>query len=54
MGLLEGLITGIFILALLAIYVFIAFILAMFIQLISYRVFKINIYKTLIKRFMEV
>lgn len=54
MGLLEGLITGIFILALLSAYVVIAFILAMFIQLISYRVFKINIYKTLIKRFMEV
>lgn len=54
MGLIEGLITGIFILALLVVYVFLAFTGAMLIQLISYRIFKINIYKTIIKRFMEV
>lgn len=35
-------------------YIVIGFIVLMFIQLISYRVFKFNIYKTVLKKFMEV
>ncbi len=54
MGLLESVITGLFIIILLALYTIIGFIGAMFIQLISYRVFKVNIYKILLKKFMEV
>lgn len=54
MGLIESLITGLFIIAILAIYAIIGFIVLMFIQLISYRIFKVNLYKKLIKKFMEV
>lgn len=54
MGLIESLITGLFIIAILAIYAIIEFIGLMFIQLISYRIFKVNLYKKLIKKFMEV
>lgn len=54
MGLIEGIITGLFIITILALYIFIGFIGAMFIQLISYRVFHFNIYKTVLKKFMEV
>ena len=35
-------------------YAIIGFIGLMFIQLISYRVFKVNLYKKIIKKFMEV
>lgn len=45
----EILITGIFTLILLGIYASLGFIGFMFIQLISYRVFKFNIYKKLMK-----
>lgn len=45
----EILITGIFTLILLGIYASLGFIGFMFIQLISYKVFKFNIYKKLIK-----
>lgn len=54
MGLIGSLITGLFIIAILAIYAIIGFIGLMFIQLISYRIFKVNLYKKLIKKFMEV
>ena len=45
----EILITGIFIILLLGIYASLGFIGFMFIQLISLRVFKFNIYKKLMK-----
>lgn len=45
----EILITGIFTILLLGIYASLGFIGFMFIQLISFRVFKFNIYKKLIK-----
>lgn len=45
----EIIITGIFTILLLGIYTSLGFIGFMFIQLISYRVFKINIYKKLMK-----
>ena len=45
----QILITGIFTILLLGIYVSLGFIGFMFIQLISYRVFKFNIYKKLMK-----
>lgn len=54
MGLIESLITGLFIIGILAIYAIIGFIGLMFIQLISYRVFKVNLYKKIIRKFMEV
>lgn len=54
MGILESIITGLFIIILLALYAIIGFIGLMFIQLISYRVFHFNIYKTVLKKFMEV
>lgn len=54
MGILESIITGLFIITLLALYTIIGFIGLMFIQLISYRVFHFNIYKTVLKKFMEV
>ena len=54
MGLIESLITGLFIITILAIYAIIVFIGLMFIQLISYRVFKFNIYKKILRKFMEV
>lgn len=54
MGLIESIITGLFIITLLALYTIIGFIGLMFIQLISYRVFKFNIYKTILRKFMEV
>lgn len=50
----ESIITGLFIITILALYTIIGFIGAMFIQLISYRVFKFNIYRTVLKKFMEV
>lgn len=49
MQIFESLITIIFTMGLLIFYIFIGFIGAMLIQLISYRVFKFNIYKKLIK-----
>lgn len=49
MEILEFLITTIFTLGLLMFYLFIGFIGAMLIQLISYRIFKINIYKKIMK-----
>lgn len=45
MGLIESLITGLFIIVILAIYAIIGFTGLMLIQLISYRVFKVNLYK---------
>jgi hypothetical protein len=54
MGLIESIITGLFIIILLALYTIIGFIGLMFIQLISYRVFKFNIYKKIFRKFMEV
>ncbi len=45
----EIIITGLFTIILLGIYVFLGFIGAIFIQLISYRIFKFNIYKKLVK-----
>lgn len=54
MGLIESIITGLFIITILALYTIIGFIGLMFIQLISYRVFKFNIYKTILRKFMEV
>lgn len=50
----ESIITGLSIITILALYTIIGFIATMFIQLISYRVFKFNIYKTVLKKFMEV
>lgn len=49
MEILEFLITAIFTLGLLFFYLFIGIIGFMFIQLISYRVFKFNLYKKLMK-----
>ena len=54
MGLIESIITGLFIITILALYTIIGFIGLMFIQLVSYRVFKFNIYKTILRKFMEV
>lgn len=54
MGLMESIITGLFIITLLALYTIIGFIGLMFIQLVSYRVFKFNIYKKILRKFMEV
>ena len=54
MGLIGSLITGLFIIAILAIYAIIGMIGLMRIQLISYRVFKVNLYKKLVRKFMEV
>lgn len=54
MGLIESLITGLFIIVILAIYAIIGFIGLMFIQLVSYRVFKFNIYKKILRKFLEV
>lgn len=54
MGILESIITGLFIIILLALYAIIGFIGLMFIQLVSYRVFKFNIYKKILRKFMEV
>lgn len=45
----EMIITGLFTIILLGIYASLGFIGAMFIQLISYRVFKFNIYKRIVK-----
>ena len=53
MGLIESIITGLFIITLLALYTIIGFIGLMFIQLVSYRVFKFNIYKKILRKFME-
>lgn len=53
MEILEVLITGIFTIGLLVAYAVIGFVVAMLIQLVSYQVFKFNIYKILIK-IMEV
>lgn len=49
MGILESIITGLFIITMLALYAIIGFIGLMFIQLISYRIFNFNIYKNLMK-----
>lgn len=49
MEILEFLITTIFTLGLLFFYLLIGFLSFMFIQLISYRVFKFNLYKKLVK-----
>jgi len=54
MGLIESIITGLFIIILLALYTIIGFIGLMFIQLVSYRVFKFNIYKKILRKFVEV
>ncbi len=51
MGILESIITGLFIITLLALYTIIGFIGAMIIQLVSFRVFKFNMYKTLLRKF---
>ena len=45
----ESIITGLFTFILISIYALLGFIGAMFIQLISYRIFKFNIYKKLVK-----
>lgn len=45
----EILITGVFTILLLGIYISLGFIGFMFIQLINYRVFKFNLYKKLMK-----
>lgn len=50
----EIIITGLFTIILLGIYALSGFAIAMLIQLVSYRVFKFNIYKTLYRKFMEV
>ena len=52
MEFLEILITGIFTMGLLAIYAVVGFVAVMMVQLISYRVFKFNIYKKIV-RLME-
>lgn len=49
MGILESIITGLFIITMLVLYAIIGFIGLMFIQLISYRIFNFNIYKNLMK-----
>lgn len=49
----ESIITGLFTFILISIYALLGFIGAMFIQLISYRIFKFNIYKKLV-RLLEV
>lgn len=49
----EIIITGLFTFILISIYASLGFIGAMFIQLISYRIFKFNIYKKLV-RLLEV
>jgi hypothetical protein len=54
MGLIESIITGLFIIILLALYTIIGFIGLMVIQLVSYRVFKFNIYKKILRKFVEV
>lgn len=50
MEIMEVLITGVFTMCLLIAYAVIGFIGAMLIQLVSYRVFNFNIYKTILKR----
>lgn len=49
----ESIITGLFTFILISIYALLGFIGAMFIQLISYRIFNFNIYKKLV-RLLEV
>lgn len=49
----EIIITGLFTIILLGIYAFLGFVGTMLIQLISYRIFKFNIYKKLV-RLLEV
>lgn len=49
----ESIITGLFTFILISIYAFLGFVGAMFIQLISYRIFNFNIYKKIV-RLLEV
>lgn len=45
----ESIITGLFTFILISIYAFLGFVGTMIVQLISYRIFKFNIYKKLVK-----
>lgn len=49
----ENIITGLFTFILISIYAFLGFVGTMIVQLISYRIFKFNIYKKLV-RLLEV